>query len=396
MDSIRFAIDLLWVRPNKVGGTEPFIRNLLEGMIQLSADSEEGCFEAGLAVSRDNADTFRTYAERDRRFTLVEMPVNSARISKRILWQNFALNRELKKAGYRFCFSPVYDRPFLNGGLSYVSVIHDLQALHFPEYHPFYEVWYSRLAWKACLARSAKVAAISGFVKDDIRKTYPRTQEDKLRIIYNPVTVDRAGTVPFRQLAERYRIESEGYYFTISQQLPHKNIETLLAVFEVLRKEPDSGIPCRLLVAGISGGATSRIRSEIAARHLEAIVTLTGYISDAERNTLYRNAKAFLFPSVFEGFGIPPVEAMLFGTAVITTRCACIPEVTQNLAEYVDDPYDPRQWIDRMRNPHNRSAELDAERYSTKRAAGEYMALLREAFLPQPGSGLGEGGAYHV
>ena len=84
---------------------------------------------------------------------------------------------------------------------------------------------------------------------------------------------------------------------------------------------------------------------QIARQGLEQEVTLTGFVDSAERNALYQHCRAFLFPSVFEGFGMPPIEAMLFGTVVITTDRTCIPEVTQGKANYVKDPYDVQEWI---------------------------------------------------
>lgn len=380
MEELSFAINLLWLRPGGVGGTESFVRSLLEGMMSIPPESDEGRFSAGLAVARNTAESFRTYAERDERFRLVVMPVNNEGIGKRILWQNLHLNRALRDAGYRFCFSPVYDRPLLNGGLRYVSVIHDLQAKHYPEYHPYHEVVYSKMIWRTVMRRSAAVAAISEFVKNDLEETYPGMRKDGIRVIHNAVLMDPSETVPFSGLGEKYRIREGEFYFTISQLIPHKNIETLLRVFARLKDSPVPGVPCRLLVAGISGGASGSIRKMISDLGLEEIVTLTGYISNAERNRLYMSARAFLFPSVFEGFGIPPVEAMMAGSPVITTRLSCIPEITQDKAQYVDDPYDPEQWIREMRNLKNRSAELDTRDYGAETAARKYLELLRKNF----------------
>ena len=87
----RTAIDLLWLRPGKVGGTEFFIRNLLDGLSKLDED-----FAFVLLVSRDNADTFVHYTK-DRRFTILQADIASAGIGKRIIWQNLHQNKLLKK-----------------------------------------------------------------------------------------------------------------------------------------------------------------------------------------------------------------------------------------------------------------------------------------------------------
>ena len=128
------AIDLLWLRPGKVGGTEYYIRNLLDGFVNLDEN-----FSFVLLVSKDNADTFSHYLEDN---------VNSSNIAKRILWQNLFQNHFLKKHGLYRCFEPVYCKPWFNGAVEYTCVIHDLQAYHYPEYHPFHEVIYSRICWK--------------------------------------------------------------------------------------------------------------------------------------------------------------------------------------------------------------------------------------------------------
>lgn len=120
-NKLNFAINLLWVRPGKVGGTEVVIRNLLDGFELLADD-----FMATLIVSEDNADTFRHYVNEDDRYSISVAPIKSVSIGKRIIWQNLNLNRYIRKLGLIECFSPVYDRPLLNGGLKSISVIHDI------------------------------------------------------------------------------------------------------------------------------------------------------------------------------------------------------------------------------------------------------------------------------
>ena len=369
--TLRFAINLLWVRPGKVGGTEVMIRNLLDGFEQLPDD-----FHALLITSRDNADSFRHYETEDSRYQVVTADIESANIGKRILWQNLHLGRFLKKQNLSDCFSPVYDRPVFNSGIRYVSVIHDIQAYHFPQYHPKYEVWYSKLIWKSVRDRSAGIVSISDFVRKDIETVY-HFPKQKLTTIYNPVTVDPNEICDFSSLGDRYHVQTKGYYYTIGQLIPHKNIGTLLKVMAKLKEKQAPEI---LLISGINGTAKEDLQRQITSLSIEDCVRFTGYVSNEERNTLYQNAKAFLFPSVFEGFGIPPIEAMIFGATVITTRCACIPEVTQGKANYVDDPYDPDAWIAAMKAAQNHSDQIDITRYSLPVIARKYLDYLRKVF----------------
>jgi glycosyltransferase involved in cell wall biosynthesis len=115
-------------------------------------------------------------------------------------------------------------------------------------------------------------------------------------------------------------------------------------------------------------------------------VTVTGYVDDARLGGLYRGARLFAFPSLFEGFALPPVEALGFGLPVLTTRSSSIPEVTLGLARYVDDPTDheamarllEQMWTDPT---GSRPAEADVQRvrrtFDPSVIAGQYLEVLR-------------------
>ena len=366
----KIAIDLLWLRPRQVGGTEFYIRNLLDGFRKL-----EEPFQFALLVSQDNKDTFTHYTE-DVRFTLLESNVVSANIAKRILWQFMCQNRFLRKHGIRKCFIPVYCRPLFNGGITYINTIHDLQAAHFPEYHPFHEIAYSKLCWWLDVHFSKHIVAISDWVREDIFARY-HINPERITTIYNPITVNPNEAAPFKDLHEKYGVCENEYYYTVSQLIPHKNLETIIEVMKQI-KERKVDLPCRLLISGVNGESKDRLMKQIQEKDLEHEVTLTGFIDNAERNALYKYSRAFLFPSVFEGFGMPPIEAMLFGTIVITTDRACIPEVTQNKANYVEDPYDVEEWIHVMKSPVNRIQEMDFEVYDQIKITKQYYRLLSQ------------------
>lgn len=360
------VIDLLWLRPGKVGGTEYYIRNLLDGFASLKDN-----FFFVLLVSKDNADTFRHYVT-DGRFKLLEANINSGNIVKRILWQNLFQNHFLRKQGLKRCFEPVYCKPWLNGKIEYTCVIHDLQAYHYPEYHALHEVIYSRICWKMDMRNAAQIIAISDWVRKDIVEKYGRND---IQVIYNPIMIKENDIADFKEIKLKYNIEENGFFYTIGQMIPHKNIKTLINVMDriVHEKYP---LPNKLLITGINGSARKDIEKLIESKELQENVILTGHIDDLQRNALYKYCSVFLFPSVFEGFGMPPVEAMLFGTAVITTKRTSIPEVTQGKAIYVDDPYNEREWIEKIMKAENHSNELDFTVYQPKQIANQYLEVL--------------------
>lgn len=385
------AIDLLWLRPGKVGGTESYIRNLLDGFVNLKED-----FLFTLLVSLDNAETFRQYGK-DERFRLLVAPVRSENIAKRILWQNMFQNRFLRKHGFRKCFEPVYCKPWLNGRIRYTCVIHDLQALHYPQYHPFHEAAYSRLCWRMDVVNGARIIAISQWVREDLERRYHRHD---IEVIYNPILIKKNEKADFGPLGKRYGIEKKQFFYTVSQMIASKNLETLIRMMDRLlhgasedkKRAQAQDLPGKLVISGVNGHAAKEFMRQMEDRHLQDAVVLTGYISNEERNCLYESCHTFLFPSVFEGFGMPPVEAMLFGTPVVTTRCASIPEVTQGKAVYVEDPYNVEEWICKINEAGSNSGAkdsadvtdalgnqtLDFSRYAPERISGQYLAFLKE------------------
>lgn len=366
----KIVIDLLWLRPGKVGGTESYIRNLLDGFRELKED-----FDFTLLVSRDNAATFRKYEE-DSRYHLLTADIESANIAKRIIWQNLFQNRLLRKHGFKKCFEPVYCKPWFNGGIQYTCVIHDLQALHFPEYHPFHEVAYSRLCWRMDVMNAARMIAISEWVRMDIERKYHRKD---IAVIYNPILIKKKEIVDFDGIKCRYGIEEKQFFYTVSQMIPHKNLRTLIDMIDkiVHSAHGEYDLPQKLVISGVNGNSAEELGRQVRDKNLEDAVILTGFISNEERNSLYKNCHTFLFPSVFEGFGMPPIEAMLFGTRVITTKCTSIPEVTQGKAIYVDDPYDVDDWIDKAANGVMQET-LDFSMYDPEQISRKYLHFLKE------------------
>ena len=221
---MRIAIDLLWVKHKKVGGIESYVRNLLTGFMALSDD-----YSFILLLSKDNRDSFIEFTH-DKRITYKVCPVISTRLLPTVIWENLKMDRMITELKVDFCFVPYYRCPVLPVKNKYLIVVHDLNALHFPEYFSKPKYYWLKYYWRYSLCNAHKVVAISKFVKDDIVDKY-RTNENKLVVIHNPITSDYP-LIDFGVLKERFGISEKNYLYTVSSTHKHKNLITLLMMMK--------------------------------------------------------------------------------------------------------------------------------------------------------------------
>lgn len=369
----KIAIDLTWVRHRKVGGTEACVRNLLDGIGQI------GCTDLQfyLLVSKDNAKSFELY-KKNECFKLYVCDVESKIQMKRVLWQNLKMGKLLQRIGIDICLEPVYGKPFLNvRGIKFITTIHDLQAIHYPEYFSKSRVLWMKLSWWNTVHTSYKIIAISEYVKRDIIEQY-KTDDNKIEVIYDAVMVS-AEKCSDDIISRKYGIKQKEYYYTVSSLFLHKNLKTLvLALAELKRKKSKAFFP--LVVSGIGGHSRDELDRIIESNDLKDDIIFTPFVDDAERNSLYINCKAFVFSSIFEGFGMPPIEAMALGVPVVVSTKTCLPEVTGGLANYVEDALNPIAWSNVLEGDFKKVDKklLDdlLHRYDNQIIARQYIKLL--------------------
>lgn len=366
---MKIAIDLLWVKHKEVGGIESYIRNLLDAFTE-----SEYPFQAILIVSLDNRDSFRKYYS-DKRFSEYVINIYSHNVKQRIFWQNFHLSHLLKRLKVDFCFEPNYSMPILKSKkIKFVTTIHDLQALHYPEYFSKFKNLWMRISWKNVAKKSTIIVAISNYVKADIERQYPKILKEKIHTIYNPIALNYHENTSI-DIFPKLGIKEKEYFYTVSSLLPHKNLPTLIKAIAYLHKY-DSSLPNVLVISGVGG--KSRTEVEKLAKENGVKVILSGFVSNDERNALYKGCSVFLFSSLFEGFGMPPVEAMMLGVKTLSTKTTSLYEVTQGKCVYVDNPLDVKEWADKISYCYYNQISysgFDASVYSKKYVAEQYYRL---------------------
>ncbi|MFB3827540.1 MAG: glycosyltransferase family 4 protein [Bryobacteraceae bacterium] len=312
---MRIGINALYLLPGGVGGTEIYLRNLLAALAGIDAEN--------VYVVFTNAETGADLAPPRANFVHAPQRVKAAFRPARILYEQSLLPAAAARHGIDVMLNPGFTAPVYLHCPS-VTVFHDLQH----KVHPEYFRWWDLPFWRVLLFLSAQlsrlVLADSEATAADLRRFY-RLGDDKLRVAplgVNPV---------FFEIGARRA--PEPFLLCVSTLHPHKNLDRLLEAFALFReRHPDF----RLVVAGMHGFASRETERRRAELGLDASVELTGWIESDALLDLYARAWAFVYPSTFEGFGLPVLEAMAAGVPTACSAIAPLREVAGEAALYFE------------------------------------------------------------
>jgi glycosyltransferase involved in cell wall biosynthesis len=282
-------------------------------------------------------------------------------------------------------FAPAGQLPFGWRGKS-VLTAHDLAIYSYPEWFPeqtIGQIFSTRVIVPASFRKASGIIAVSQATKQEVIQTF-RLPEECIRVIPEAVSVPSTIAPLSADDGQRFGIRGR-YLLTLGTIEPRKNFVLLIEAFLRWREQhPHEAGAVQLVIAGRRGWRTEAFSDalELAQRrHGNAIVEL-GYVTDAQKWSLLKGAEAFVYPSLYEGFGLPVLEAMTIGTPVITTRQGAIPEVGGDAVRYVSAE-DPEEFAlalhDLAAHPEARStlAELGHERaraFSWDAAAKQTLA----------------------
>lgn len=266
-----------------------------------------------------------------------------------------------------------------------VVTVHDLSFLIFPQYHTSenYQWLFTNLMYLN--SRPDAVICDSEQTRRDVVK-YFHVPEGKLEVVYLGVDKQYFEKMDAGPLIQSYGLEP-GYLLCVSSIEPRKNFERIIRVFAQLVKQPQYE-QLKLVCVGGQGWKNTNIFELVQELGLEEKVKFLGYVEQEKLPGIYQGASIFLYPSLYEGFGLPVLEAMASGTPVITSDVSSLPEVAGQAAIMID-PYDEKQLYDSIqhllvnkgkRQELSRRGSLQAQKFSWEQTARNTLEVYKKVY----------------
>jgi glycosyltransferase involved in cell wall biosynthesis len=322
---LRIGINALYLIPGGVGGTEIYLRFLLRSLARIDKTNEYFVF-----MNRETGDDLAPET-----FHAVHCAVRATFRPARILFEQIRLPRMLAAHGIDVLLNPGFTAPLL-ARCPQVTVFHDLQHKKHPEFFRAWDLPFWNMLLAGSAACSSRLIAVSENTARDLAENFPRAAG---KIATVPHGVDPE----FFEIGGKKPAQSgRPFILVVSTLHPHKNLERTIEVFRQFRTtHPEY----KLVIAGLKGFATAGLRDRVRTLGLSEDIEFTGWIPRGDLYALFNTASAFFAPSLFEGFGLPLVEALAAG---IPSACSSIPPF-RGIANGVACLFDPSS-IEAMRN----------------------------------------------
>jgi len=312
--------------------------NLLRAMEQIDTRNQYTIFSNPLKTNRIDFKNpnFKTY----------ETPVTIENHLVGDLWRNFYLPYRLKLAETDVFHDPGYFLPIVSSGYKSVVTVHDLVVYTFPQTNSKKYFWYMRQMTKIGVEKADLIIALSFHTKEDLIRIL-KVPESKVRVVYSATNEHlKPVTDPAEIAATREKFGIEGpYILCVNTIEPRKNLPRLLSAYHLLKTEMN--LEHKLVVCGMFGWLYGDVFTTIRELGLEDSIIFTSYVKDEDLPRLYSGAELFVFPSLYEGFGLPALEAMACGAPVITSSSSSLPEIVGDAAILIN-PYSIEELAEAM------------------------------------------------
>ncbi len=358
--------------PGVVGGTETYARGLLEGLRRLRPNHEFVIF-----LNRESAGWL---PEDESGFKKVICPVNATSRRQRFVYEHLHLRNVVRKHGIDLLHSLGYTSPIFMPCPTVVST-HDLNFRAFGNLMPLSRRWMLGLTVRESVIHSDRVITISEFSRQQILNAY-KISPDKVVVTYLASDVDaqESASRPAPEEFPELDWMREPYMVAFSSTYPNKNMPRLLEAFSEAKRLQN--IDQRLVLIGhpySSENWSPLVRGLTERRD----VIWTGYLERRQMFNVLRRAGFMVFPSYYEGFGLPVLEAMAVGLPVVCSRAASLPEVAGDAAVFFD-PYSIKDIAEKivavainpsLRNQLRAKGIENLKRFSWEKTAVETVAV---------------------
>lgn len=289
------------------------------------------------------------------------------KVHDRLYWENVDLVWQSYKDKLDIMHVVGFSGPLIKAGYKKITTVHDLIGMIFPENLGFMSRFYWKTWLPFCVKNSDIIISNSEHTKKDIVK-YLGVDEKKINVTYlganeNFVKIDDKNIL--ENVHKKYNLPEE-FILYVGTIEPRKNISFLVEAFHEYIKSGSSKL--KLVITGKKGWAYESLLKKIDELSLSNDVIFTDYIEDSDLVCVYNSCKFFCFPSLYEGFGLPVLEAMSCGKAVISSNSSSLSEIASDSA-YLFDPYDKSELVKAIKIlDTNKEIRIGFEIKSLKRA----------------------------
>lgn len=356
-------------------GTENYSLRLLEAMLQIDTENKYFVY---------------TKSDRENRFKEFSHKIKWVKIGLPYLWTQLGLAAHTFIDPIDVLFVPSHTLPVVRrSGLKTVMTVHDLGAEYLPAMHQLKQQLYLKFITNYQLQTASHLIAVSNATKTDLNKKIYIKNSD-ISVVYEGVNFDNhhlPSTAENDKTLQKFNLIKGKYFLFIGTIQPRKNLSRLIEAFSLFRIESQGHeANYKLVIAGKPGWDYDQIVSAPKDLGIEDLVIFTGRVDDKTLASLYQSAKALVYPSLFEGFGLPILEAFFFSCPVITSNTSSMPEIAGKGAILVN----PNQTDGIMRamqvvvRDHHKRSELvkhgkeQLTHFSWKKAAAETIKVLEK------------------
>jgi glycosyltransferase involved in cell wall biosynthesis len=281
----------------------------------------------------------------------------------RIAWTQLAAGRAVRRAGNQVLHGLHYELPY-RASLPQVVTVHDLTMVTHPEWHEPAKVRYFGWAMRRAVQAADRVLCVSATTARDLAERLGVAPD---RVDVTPLGTDLAPASEWEIADLRARLGLDGPFLVgLGTLEPRKDLPTLVRAFATLARD----LPHHLVLAGLPGWGAGELAAAVEASGVADRVHLPGYVAEADKAALLSGADLLVYPSRYEGFGLPVLEAMACGTPVVTTTGGSLPEIAGDAALLVE-PGDPGQLAAAVvKLLSDQAAWSDLARRGSARAAG--------------------------